>query len=464
MRPPAALIWFHRWLGIATCLVFAAWFASGAVLVFKDFPSLSQDDRLAMQQEVDLDTVGIGPASALGAAGPSASAVRLIQRDTAPAYIVESEGRTLAVDARSGNVLPPLEASSDRAQLIEYDQWIVHNQFDGYRPVYRTPQRDVAGTVLYASAITGEPVQRTTFSDRAWNWAGAVLHWVYFTPLRSSYTAWDQSVWWLSLVAMLVAVAGTVLGIMRLMAALRQRKPSLSIYRVKWMRWHHILGLFSAVFVLAWIFSGWLSMDHGRLFSRGQPTEGQASAYRGGALANMLAGVRPETLAALGPAKRVDFSAVGGSPVLTVFRTNGDVERVDGSGEELDRRGMATLIRRGVEAGWPRASPGTISNVDPTAMYALAEGWPTSALRVPIAGGGHPDLYIDGDNGQILTVMDDSRGAYAWAYYALHTFNFPGLTTRPVLRQVLVLIPLALGFLFSLTGVVIGWRRLRASV
>jgi len=33
---------------------------------------------------------------------------------------------------------------------------------------------------------------------------------------------------------------------------------------------HHILGLFAATFVLMWIFSGWLSMDHGLLFSRGQ--------------------------------------------------------------------------------------------------------------------------------------------------------------------------------------------------
>ena len=461
----AALVWFHRWLGIATCLVFAAWFASGAVLVFKDFPSLSRDDRLALQQAVDLDVVAIGPARALAAAGPSASAVRLIQRGAAPAYIVERGGRAVAVDARSGHMLAPMRATSrDGVELIEYDQWIVHNQFDVYRPILRAPQRDEADTVLYTSVVTGEPVQRTTAWDRSWNWVGAVLHWVYFTPLRSSYTAWDQVVWWLSLVAMLVAVAGTVLGIMRSAVALGQRKPSLSFYRFKWMRWHHILGLFTAVFTIAWIFSGWLSMDHGRLFSRGQPTEAQTASYRGGALAGALAAVGPETLAALGPVKRIDFNAVGGSPVLTVFRTNGQIERVNGSGGDLNKRAMTALIGRGVRMAWPGGSPGTIAKVEPTAMYALAEGWPATALRVPIAGGGYPDLYIDGDNGQILTVMNDSRGAYAWTYYALHTFNFPVLTTRPILRQTLVLIPLFFGFLFCLTGMVIGWRRLRASM
>jgi uncharacterized iron-regulated membrane protein len=464
VRPPAALIWFHRWLGTATCLIFAAWFASGAVLVFKDFPSLSRDDRVALQRPVDLDAVAIGPARALAAAGSSAAALRLIQRGAAPAYIVEGGERAVAVDARSGDLLAPLPPSSGASQPIEYDQWIVHNQFDTYRPLYRTPQGDRAGTVLYTSAMTGEPVQRTNAWDRAWNWAGAVLHWIYFTPLRSSYTAWDQAVWWLSLVAMLVAIAGSVIGIMRAMVALRQRPPSLSFFRQKWMRWHHILGLFTAIFVIAWIFSGWLSMDHGRLFSRGQPTEAQEAAYRGGSLESVLAAVSPETLTPLGSVKRIDFHAVGGSPLLTVLRSDGRVERVDGAGETLDEGAITTLVGRGVRMGWPGGSAGPIEAVDPTAMYALAEGWPHSTLRVPIIGGRHPDLYIDGDNGQILTIMDDSRSAYAWSYYALHTFNFPGLTTRPVLRQVIVLIPLAIGFVFSLTGVVIGWRRLRASI
>jgi hypothetical protein len=73
-------------------------------------------------------------------------------------------------------------------------------------------------------------------------------------------------------------------------------------------------------------------------------------------------------------------------------------------------------------------------------------------------------IYVDENEGRILTVMDRSRAAYAWIYYALHTFNFPGLTTRPLLRYVLVLIPLFLGFLFSVTGIVIGYRRLRKLV
>jgi heme exporter protein D len=35
----------------------------------------------------------------------------------------------------------------------------------------------------------------------------------------------------------------------------------------------------------------------------------------------------------------------------------------------------------------------------------------------------------------MLTVMSGRRAAYAWIYYALHTFNVPALTTHPVLRK-----------------------------
>ena len=34
------LVWFHRWTGIALCLLFAVWFVTGAVMLFVPFPSL----------------------------------------------------------------------------------------------------------------------------------------------------------------------------------------------------------------------------------------------------------------------------------------------------------------------------------------------------------------------------------------------------------------------------------------
>ena len=71
--------------------------------------------------------------------------------------------------------------------------------------------------------------------------------------------------WTLSLVALIGAITGVVLGIIKLQVS---RAGVGSPFR-GWHAWHHILGLFTATFVVTWIFSGWLSMDHGLLFSRG---------------------------------------------------------------------------------------------------------------------------------------------------------------------------------------------------
>ena len=89
---------------------------------------------------------------------------------------------------------------------------------------------------------------------------------------------------------------------------------------------------------------------------------------------------------------------------------------------------------------------------------------PLSVRRYDRDGDKPVSIYVDSVDGRIVTVMDNSRAAYAWIYYALHTFNFPGLTTHPLLRYIVVMIPLLLGFLFSLTGVVIGYRRIAKSL
>jgi hypothetical protein len=344
---------------------------------------------------------------------------------------------------------------------FDYDQWIVHNHFDPARPFYRLDANDAAGTQLYLSARTGELLQRTTRSVRTWNWPGAVLHWIYVTPLRKSWSAWDNTVWWLSLICMVVAIAGTVLGIVRMLAARRLRPPRLTFFRQRWLRWHHLLGLGTGLFVLAWIFSGWLSMDHGRLFSRGTATAGQAELYAGCSIKEALRGVRATVLQGDDDAREIDVTTLACVPVLTRYAGDGSVIRVDHNGFPIDDAVMRHLIERAATTAWPGGTTARITSVDPTSTFALAEGWPASAWQITLGAPALPDLYVDGRSGRLLTVMSTSRAAYAWVYYAVHTGNVPGLSSQPILRRIVVLIPLAAGFLFSITGVVIGWKRLR---
>src|SRR5258705_4542256 len=192
------------------------------------------------------------------------------------------------------------------AALAGYDQWTVPNGFDRHRPLFRIALHDGPGSELYVSSTTGEVVRDTTRAERWWNDAGSVPHWIYPTALRSHWAAWDRTVWWLSLVAAIAATTGAVLGIVRLRIA---RRRLASPYR-GWHAWHHWLGLGSSIFVLTWIVSGWLSMDHGRLFSLDKLSEMEAKAVTGTPAWDTLAPNASQQLSA--PAREVEWFTFGG--------------------------------------------------------------------------------------------------------------------------------------------------------
>ena len=95
-----ALILLHRWLGVAFCLLFAMWFASGAVMHFVPFPAQSEADRLAGLAPLLLLPGVHAPAEAVRTSGLSGiSRVRLLQRDDGPIYLISGSGGLAALHA-----------------------------------------------------------------------------------------------------------------------------------------------------------------------------------------------------------------------------------------------------------------------------------------------------------------------------------------------------------------------------
>ena len=453
------------------------WFASGAVLHFVTFPSLSRADQHAGSEAIDLSRVFLDPSDALARA-PLANDLRLLSVAGQPVYVAEQpKGTWLRIAGDTGEVLPPFSAAvaatvaerfsrASAARVsgpIEYDQWIVHQRFDPYRPFYRVRLNDDANTDLYVSARTGEVLQRTRFSERAWNWSGAVIHWIYFTPLRKSYSAWNQVVWWVSLLALLSSAVGTWLGFVRLASNRAAGRKGLSPFR-GWMRWHHVIGLFASVIVVTWMLSGWLSMDHGRLFSRGETTATHTLQMRGMSVGAVAHAATLESLREVAPASEITFNAVAGRPFITVYGPMGRDARIlflDQPPARIFASLPDSLLLSGVDHLWP-GQVAAISRPDTyDDVYRLAESTPGSAAGFRVIGNPTLRIYVDRYSGRFLTVMDPSRRSYAWIYYALHTFQFPGLIEHPEIRTVLVLALLVLGFTASTTGVVLSVKRLR---
>jgi hypothetical protein len=272
-----ALTLLHRWLAVPLAPLFAMWFASGIVMHFVPYPALSEAERVAGMAPIDIARVAHGLRDAVAASRiPGAAGVRLLQRADGPVYVVSDAGRLAALhaddlsaaDVRTADLA--LAVATDHARrrgldtagatlvdTVRHDQWTVAGDLNPHRPLWRIALHDGAATELYVSSVTGEVVRDTTRRERWWGYAGSVAHWLYPVSLRAHPRAWIATVWLVSGLASIAAIAGLALGA-AMLAARRELSPA-----GPWHAWHHALGLLCAAVVLSWIVTGWLSVDDG---------------------------------------------------------------------------------------------------------------------------------------------------------------------------------------------------------
>jgi hypothetical protein len=468
-----ALILLHRWLSVAFCLLFAMWFASGIVMHFVPFPALADTKRFAGLAPIDLTSVEHGPVDALESSGiRDAVRIRLIQRSDGPVYLVLGSTRTAALDAAD---LSDAAVHSQRLALAiatdyaahrqwdasaaeifgptAYDQWTVPNGFDRHRPLYRITLNDDRGTELYVSTTTGEVVLDTTSRERAWNYVGSIAHWIYPTTLRDHPAAWSRLLWWLSFLALIGASAGAAIGMLRLGA---NGSCVASPYR-GWQAWHHWLGLCCMPFVLTWMFSGWLSMDSGALFSTGNATGAEAASIAGMPVLTVMPLDEIQRLPAA--VREVEWFAFGGR-IYRRERVSINRQQLFVAGAEDGATGRAFLRQDEIDAAMGHLGRSCDASrvVSPDDDYAVGSNTPGAPVFRVVCG--DEWFHIDASNGALLGKLDSSQRAYRWLYGALHTFDLPVLMARPALRTTLIVALCGCGFVFSLTGVVIAWRRL----
>ena len=443
------------------------WFASGIVMIYVPYPSLSNTERIALLGPIDEQSISVSPAEALQVCASSkVERLRLISVTKRASYVChfvngqiqlvyadelahrDSLSIEQATEIAHSHLKKPLSLSAP----LEYDQWIVHQKFDAYRPFFRVEIDDAEQTHYYLSAQTGEFLQRTNKHERIWNYLGSVAHWIYPTVLRKHWSWWDQSVWWLSLFGIIAVLIGLYLGIVNLIKVRKENKDIISPFKA-WMRWHHILGLFSGIFVLSWIFSGWLSMDHGRLFSLPTATQLQISSSQGLSMVEVTERITLAKLRGLSGVHEISFHAFAGSAFLLARNQHG---YMDPSLLNADD------VARTVSRAWLNAPVKAVENVASGDTYtSLREGrLPEETLRVKLNDAGASWIHVDMQTGEILSVMDRSRRLYRWLFNGLHSLDLPGLVEKRPLWDTIMLVLLLTGLAASLSGVIVGCRRL----
>lgn len=464
----------HRWIGIVTCLFFAMWFLSGLVLLYVPFPSLERDEWLAGQQPIDWSRVQAAPdRPGIADDGPGLRELVLEMRGDEPVWrwtAWSGEGGThSAVDGKELGAIDPAQARDiaelfakapvTRLDSIGNDQWTVGGGYDRHRPLWKASITGAAGRVIYISSRDGSVMLETTAKERFWNWLGAVPHWIYPTILRQDAELWRQVVLWLSGPAIIGAITGIWIGILRVRLGRRRfRDRRITPYH-GWMKWHHLTGLAGGLFLLLWIFSGWLSVDPGGLFGGQRPGPEMQRAYAG----PIRADFDPRRLAMIAPeAQRITSTSAAGSPFL----------RIEQSGEpdrQLDAHSFApeNMAEASIRAAVPELYPGReivkseIVREPDAYWYAVNGEIPLPVLRLRLDDSAGTWLHVDPATGEVRGSLDRRGRLYRWLYNLFHRWDLGILLDNRPVRDLLIWVFSLLGLASSITGIRIGWTRLR---
>jgi hypothetical protein len=511
------LVYTHRWLGIAGCVLFVAWFFSGVVMMYARMPTVAAEERLARAAALDLTTATLQPAAAAKLAGARGDNLQVAMFGDRPVYRFAGGGRNnrggTFVFADTGELFDGISedeaaAAARRfepqyrgplhhdAYLTEPDQWTLQSR--AAMPMHRFALDDAAATRLYVSEVTGEVVLRTTSRERLWGYLGPVIHWVYFTPLRQNVPVWTEFVIWSSLVGCLMCASGLVWGLLRYSPFSRfriKRVPAQSPY-VGMMKWHHYAGLLFGVVTLTWTYSGLLSMGPFNWFQpeggRGrQQREAPGRGERQGLDSISLDDVRAAqaAMASSFAPKSLELTRFQGelfwlaerppslsdadrwrSPSLLPRAHRPEIERryvsvsrpAEGTFTSFPRDAMAD-IARATMPGVPVTDAVWLDEYDGY-YYDSREARPLPVLRVRYADAQQTWLYLDPGRGGIVQRSEKVTRLRRWLYQGLHSLDFPFLYYKRPLWDIVVIVLSIGGLVLSATTMTPSWRRLARHV
>jgi hypothetical protein len=470
------LFLLHRYLGIGLGLLISIWCLSGIVMMYVEYPELTDEDQVAALATLDLADCCELPTELDATASSPIEAMRIEMLATRPVLQIEYASRERkTIDLTNGSVVGTLDAiSAERvaadfarargldgygyAGQLERDQWTVYGAYDPLRPLHKYIATDEAGTQWYISRRTGEVVQVTTASERFWNWLGAVPHWLYPTVLRQHTALWSQVVIWLTVVATFLTILGVYVGLRQFKS---RRNGRYSPYRGTAL-WHHYVGLGFGALMLTWLISGFFSMNpwgalEGRNFAAEIERQHGGALILDDRLANQierLAGL-PLPLGTV----RLEAQMVDAQHFFIAWKRNGARSVLDEGFHEVVPFSQSAILGAAarMRPGYSVAMQGWIDE-DDAYYFSHHEQRPLPVYRIVYSDGER--FYLDALSGEIVYAADRGRQWYRWLHYGLHRGDFSAfIRERPVWDA--FLLPLLLGVSLSgLTGTWIGLRRI----
>jgi hypothetical protein len=459
------------------------WFLSGIVLMYCDYPVVNDEMRLAHLPALDAEKIHFSARGAAVKAQFQPDSVVLSSILSRPIYRLQKRQKISVVYADTNECFrgfteeearkvagewvhqPPSQAHLDIKQITEDDQWTVQQEYRAYRPLWKFSWP--TGEETYVSDVTGEVVQYTTPASRLGAYLGAIPHWLYITQLRRDAAAWRLMVIWLSGIGTVMTVSGLVAGAWMYSPSKRYRYRGThsGIPYKGQMRLHMILGLVFGLATFTWILSGMFSMTpirwpanpiEARVRQGLLGGEWNTSDFENWSPVNAL-----ESMKHVLHPRQLELSYLNGEPVYLAIESPSKTavaSRLIGVADSVDPQRLRNAIMRAI-APYSILESRIVRKYD--AYYVDREGrkrLPVLFVRLNDPQG--TTLYIDMHSGRI----SQSYGRWArwnrWIYHGLHEFDVPWLYLNRPVWDAVVLSLMTGGTWLSVTGVIVGWRRL----
>jgi hypothetical protein len=480
------LIFVHRWLGVAMCLLFLIWFPSAIGMMYWPYPSVTPADRLERSPVLDRSKIAVSPVDAYGVLGidEAPSSVRLNSFDGRPVYRFRTgrfEEHIVFADTaeelgeipmdmvnRVASAWTSQPASAARLEAIEQqDQWTLQTRLDNVQPLWKYAWPN--GEQVYVSQASGNVIQYTTNGSRLGAYAGPILHWLYFTPLRRNGQLWNRLVVWSSAVGTVSASLGVIVAIWMYSPRKRYRydgAPTSIPYRGQ-KRWHMVLGLIFGMASITWVFSGLLSMEPFELRREGAPVERTSGvvripqAFRGRLQFGSFAAKDPrEALSQVAnlQVKELEFTSIVGEPVYLATLSGGASRIIPVEGDpiaELDHQAIIDLVKR---AAGPELAEARVMNQYDAYYLDRHRERPLPVILARLNDANQTRYYINPKNGRIASGYSAGDWIERWAYHGLHSFDFPWLYNYRPAWDIVVITFMLGGTALCVTSLVLAWR------
>jgi uncharacterized iron-regulated membrane protein len=458
LRPVAFL---HRYTAVAVGWLMTLWCLSGFVMMYQEYPELTNAERLR----------GLAP---LVLAGCCQDPLALpATRDLAGARInmvsgvpmLRVPGSTAPVDLRSGQPVElrtttqvhdiavdfgrgaGISNTPTELPFDEVDQWTLLSARRN-QSVHHLAFNDDSAAEIYIDANSGEVIQDTNRRERTLAWMGAIPHWLYLSALRSKPRIWTQVVIWTAVAGTFLTVAGLFLGISRL----NLRGARMFPFRGLW-NWHHIAGVFFGVLTLTWVFSGLMTMNPWGLLESsddGAYTGDLRGAAQWEDLQRFLVDHGP------GMTQFVELRVVpfNGAFNVMAFRKDGTSTRLDSTASRAEVQ-RADIETAAAKLGAPVRSLDLLQQED-AYYYSHKQPVALPAYRLVLDDAGQTRIYIDPATGAVQTLDLNGRRTRWWES-AMHNVDLPGLRSRPLWDIVVILLLSGVTAVCG-TGTWLAWR------